>query len=69
VLLASANDYPTDVTGRASFYVGCTRAIEYLEVFAHDRKGLVAEFERAMAKYDGVGMVAEAGRIGWGRSS
>ena len=50
VLLASANDFPTDVTGRASFYVGCTRAIEYLEVFAHQRSGLVAEMERALAE-------------------
>lgn len=47
-LLASANDFPTDVTGRASFYVGCTRAIEYLEVFAHERKGLVAEMELSL---------------------
>jgi superfamily I DNA and RNA helicase len=48
VLLASANDFPTDVNGRASFYVGCTRAIEYLEVFAHQRSGLVAEMEKAL---------------------
>jgi hypothetical protein len=49
VLLASADDFPTDVSGRASFYVGCTRAIEYLEVFAHGRKGLVVELEKVLA--------------------
>jgi hypothetical protein len=51
-LLASANDFPTDLTGRASFYVGCTRAIEYLEVFAHQRSGLVGEMERALSRHD-----------------
>ena len=50
VLMASAHDFPTDVTGRASFYVGCTRAIEYLEVFAHQKSGLVAEMERALGR-------------------
>ena len=50
VLLASANDFPIDVPGRASYYVGCTRAIEYLEVFAHRRSGLVAEMEMALAR-------------------
>jgi len=49
VLIASADDFPTDVSGRASFYVGCTRAIEYLEVFAQRRNGLVLEWERAIA--------------------
>jgi len=49
VLLAGANEFPTDVQGRASFYVACTRAIEYLEVFGHDRKGLVAEMEAAVS--------------------
>jgi hypothetical protein len=48
-LLASANDFPTDIMGRASFYVGCTRAIEYLEVFAHQRSGLVGEMEAALS--------------------
>lgn len=52
VLMASAHDFPTDVTGRASFYVGCTRAIEYLEVFAYERKGLVVEMERALGRSD-----------------
>ena len=56
VLLASATDFPTDVSGRASFYVGCTRAIEYLEVFAHRRSGLVAELEKALGRPDGGGV-------------
>ena len=60
VLLASANDFPTDVTGRASFYVGCTRAIEYLEVFAHQTTGLVAEMEKALAM-----PAADSGRRRW----
>ena len=49
VLLANGNEFPTDVQGRASFYVACTRAIEYLEVFATSRSGLVVEMERAVA--------------------
>ena len=40
VLLASANEFVPDVKGRATFYVGCTRAIEYLEVFAYEKKRL-----------------------------
>ncbi len=55
-LLASANDFPTDVSGRASIYEGCTRAIEYLEVFAHQKSGLVFEMERALARQDEEGM-------------
>jgi hypothetical protein len=50
VLLASANEFTTDVTGRANFYVGCTRAIEYLEVFAYEKTGLATEFDAALAK-------------------
>lgn len=42
-LLASANDFPVDVRGRASFYVGCTRAIEYLEVMGWSATGLLLE--------------------------
>jgi hypothetical protein len=55
-LLASSNDFPTDISGRASFYVGCTRAIEYLEVFAHQKSGLVVELERALARQDEEGV-------------
>ncbi len=51
VLLASANEFSTDVTGRASFYVGCTRAAEYLEVFACKNHGLAAEMEAAAQRY------------------
>jgi hypothetical protein len=47
VLLASANEFPADVGGRATLFVGCTRASEYLEVLASARSGLVGEFERA----------------------
>lgn len=32
-LLVSANEFATDVRGRAMFYVDCTRAVEFLEVF------------------------------------
>ena len=52
VLLASTNEFDPDITGRVTFYVGCTRAIEYLEVFAYEKKGLVLEFERALPLYD-----------------
>ena len=45
VLLASANEFATDVKGRACFYVGCTRAAEYLEVFAYANTGLVSELQ------------------------
>ena len=69
VLLASANDFPTDVSGRASFYVGCTRAIEYLEVFAHQRSGLVVEMERALATLSGEGAATGVGKVGSGLSS
>lgn len=48
VLLAGADEFPIDVQGRASFYVACTRAIEYLEVFASRSAGLVAELEQSI---------------------
>jgi hypothetical protein len=50
VLLASANEFTTDVLGRASFYVGCTRAVEYLEVFAYERRGLASEMEAVLSR-------------------
>jgi hypothetical protein len=50
VLLASANEFSTDVMGRANFYVGCTRAIEYLEVFAYEHKGLAAEMAAVLER-------------------
>jgi superfamily I DNA/RNA helicase len=49
VLIANGDEFPTDIQGRASFYVASTRAIEYLEVFASSRSGLVAEMEQAVA--------------------
>ena len=50
VLLASANEFDRDLSGRINFYVGCTRAIEYLEVFAHRNEGLAAEWGRVLAR-------------------
>jgi hypothetical protein len=50
VLLVSGNDFPSDVEGRINFYIGCTRAIEYLEVFAYRRERLVIELESVLAK-------------------
>lgn len=47
VLLASANHFPVDVQGRASFYVGCTRAIEYLEITGTAATGLLYEAQKA----------------------
>lgn len=43
VLLASANEFKPNVDGRAAFYVGCTRAIEYLEISGYADTGLLAE--------------------------
>lgn len=48
VLLCSANEFRTDVKGRACFYVACTRAIERLEVFAYESSGLVRELNRLL---------------------
>ena len=50
VLLASVGEFSSDVTGRASFYVGCTRAIEYLELFGGEDAPLLAEFKVAMKR-------------------
>lgn len=55
VLLASAQEFDIDITGRANFYVACTRAMEYLEVFACERKGLAAEMEAVFRRESGVG--------------
>ena len=57
-LLVASNDCGADLRGRTTFYVGCTRAIEYLEVFAHERKGLVLEFERALGRLSEVSIAA-----------
>ena len=50
VLLASANEFTTDIRGRANFYVGCTRAIERLDVFAHEISGLAGEMSAALER-------------------
>jgi hypothetical protein len=50
VLLASAHDCAADVSGRATFYVACTRAIEYLELFGLEAPGsLLEEMQAALA--------------------
>ncbi len=48
VLLVSADTFPTHVKGRAAFYVGCTRAMEYLEILAAGRQGLVLEIQSSL---------------------
>lgn len=48
VFLVSANEFKPDIDGRASFYVGCTRAIEYLEVTGYSDAGLMSEAARAV---------------------
>lgn len=54
VMLASLHDFTDDVEGRASLYVGCTRAREWLEVSAAEATDLVREFGRAIeASYGG----------------
>lgn len=60
VLLASANEFTTDISGRASFYVGCTRAIEYLEVFAYRRTGLVVEMEKLLSGMPSPGLTTKS---------
>ena len=50
VMLASAHEFDRNLVRRTNFYVGCTRAIEYLEVFAHRNEGLVIEWERVLAR-------------------
>ena len=48
VLLVSAETIPTHVKGRAAFYVGCTRAMEYLEILAAGRQRLVLEIQASL---------------------
>lgn len=51
VLLVSAQEFKVDVDSRATFYVACTRAIEYLEVTASgEPSGLFAEFQKAIGR-------------------
>jgi superfamily I DNA and RNA helicase len=49
VLLASLEDFPNNLEGRASLYVGCTRAREWLDVSASSTTSLVREFESSLA--------------------
>jgi superfamily I DNA/RNA helicase len=49
VLLVALDDFPDDVEGRASFYVGCTRAREWLDVSASNTTPLVRKFEASLA--------------------
>lgn len=58
VLLASLDDIPDNVEGRASFYVGCTRAREWLDVSGSSVTPLVREFQASLA--------ASAGEVGRG---
>jgi superfamily I DNA and RNA helicase len=53
VLLASLDDFPGDVEGRASLYVGCTRAREWLDVSGSSVTPLVREFETSLAASTG----------------
>lgn len=48
VLIVSANEFGDSREDRAMFYVGCTRAREWLEVSAFDSSPLVLELERAI---------------------
>lgn len=52
VLIPSVNEFPTDVIGRVSFYVACTRAIEYVSVFATSPYRLAGEMKKAIAALD-----------------
>ena len=48
VLMIAGNEFKPNVDGRASFYVGCTRAIEYLEVTGYKPTSLFREFQQAV---------------------
>jgi len=54
-LLASAQNFPATREGRAAFYVGCTRAREFLDVFAYEDTGLAQEFGLALERLRGEG--------------
>jgi len=49
VLIAAANLFEDSIEDRAAFYVACTRAREWLELFAHSNVRLVAEMKKAVA--------------------
>ncbi|MDD9824690.1 MAG: AAA family ATPase [Gammaproteobacteria bacterium] len=48
-ILASANECEDSIRGRASFYVGCTRARHWLEVSCYGNSSIMAEFEQCIA--------------------
>jgi superfamily I DNA/RNA helicase len=48
VILASLDDFSNDVEGRASLYVGCIRAREWLDVSASAATPLVEEFQASL---------------------
>lgn len=52
VIIVSVNDFKPDVDGRASFYVGCSRAIEYLELSGSGDGGLMDEVVTAVESLD-----------------
>ena len=49
VLLASVDQFPESVEGRVGFYVGCTRAREWLEVSTVEISDLAQEFEESVS--------------------
>lgn len=48
VIVASLNEFSEDVSGRASLYVACTRAREWLAMYTVGNTDLVLEFTRAL---------------------
>lgn len=48
VILASAHDCGDGTEGRATFYVGCTRARDWLDVSACEERPTIREFSRAL---------------------
>ena len=49
VILASANECDENMNPRVGLYVGCTRAREWLDVFAYAQTPLITELEQAQA--------------------
>ena len=48
VIVASLEDFTSDVEGRASLYVACTRARKWLDVNASGSSELTLEFQEAL---------------------
>lgn len=53
VILAGGDDFPDDIEGRASFYVGFTRAREWLYCTCAGKSPLMTELERALDAING----------------